>query len=116
MTIDALQQLWKAYLDAYSDIAVAERERLLRQSVTDDIVFTSPTGEGQGFGNLLAHIAQFQKQFPGAYFKCNKLFSHHGQLLSEWTMFNKDGSDLRTAHTFARLDAQGRLAHLAGFF
>ena len=116
MTIDTLRQLYNSYQDAYADIAAAERERLLRQSVTDDVVFTNPTGEGQGFGNLVEHIGQFQKQFPGAYFKTNKLLSHHGQLLSEWTMYHKDGSEFMTAHTFARFNEQGRLTHLAGFW
>ena len=116
MTIDALHRLWKSYLDAYADITAAERARLLRQSVTDDVTFTSPTAEGRGFGDLVEHVGQFQKQFPGAYFRSNNLLTHHGQLLSEWTLHAKDGAALRTAHTYARLNEQGRLAHLAGFF
>jgi hypothetical protein len=116
MTIDTLQQLWKTYQDAWADIAVADRERLLKQSVADDVVFTSPPNEGQGFGNLVEHIGLFQKQFPGAYFKSNKLLTQHGQLLSEWTMYNKDGSEFLTAHSYARFNEQGRLTHLAGFW
>ena len=116
MTTDTLQQTWKAYLDAYADLAADERERLLRQSVADDVVFTNPTGEGQGFGNLVEHIKQFQKKSPGAYFKGNKLLTHHGQLLSEWTMYSNDGSEIMTAHTYARINEQGRLTHVAGFF
>ena len=95
MTPDTLEQLWKSYLDAYADIAVAERERLLRQSVSDDIVFASPAQEGQGFGNLVEHIGHFQKQFPGAYFKINKLLAHHGQLLSDVGLCNNDGLEFR---------------------
>ncbi len=116
MTIDTLQQIWKTYQDAWADIAVADRERLLRQSVADDVVFTSPLSEGQGFANLVTHITRFQEQFPGAYFKSNKLFTHHGQLLSEWTMYNRDGSEYLTAHSYARFNEQGRLTHLAGFW
>jgi len=113
---DTLQQTWKTYQDAWADIAVAERERLLRQVVIRDIVFTSQAAEGQGFSNLVTHIAEFQKQFPGAYFKSNKLFTHHGQLLSEWTMYNKDGSEFLTGHSYARFNEQGILTHLAGFW
>jgi len=117
MTDDTLQQLWKSYLDAYADIPAAERERLLRQSVVDDIVFSNPTGdEGRGFGNLVEHVSQFQKKNPGGYFTSNKLFHHHDQLLSEWTMYKKDGSALVTAHTYARFNEQGRLTHTAGFW
>ena len=116
MTIDTLQQVWKSYQDAWADIAVADREHLLKQSVADDVIFTSPPSGGQGFANLVRHIGQFQEQFPGAYFKSNKLFTQHGQLLSEWTMYNKDGSEFLTAHSYARFNEQGRLTHLAGFW
>ena len=117
MTNDSLQQLWKSYLDAYADIPAAERERLLRQSVADDIVFSNPTGEeGQGFGNLVEHVSQFQKTNPGGYFTNNELFTHHHQLLSEWTMHKKDGSTLATAHTYARFNDQGLLTHTTGFW
>lgn len=116
MTTDNVQQIWNDYLNAYADVAADERERLLRQSVSDDIVFTSPTGEGQGFGNLVEHISQFQKKSPGAYFKNNTFLTHHSQLLAEWTLCGKDGSAVITGHTFARLDEQNRLVQLAGFF
>ena len=116
MTIESLEQVWKCYQGAWADIAIGERERLLRQSVTNDVVFTSPMVGGQGFGNLVEHIAQFQERFPGAYLKSNKLLTQHGQLLSEWTMYNKDGSEFLTAHSFARFNEQGLLTHLAGFW
>jgi hypothetical protein len=116
MHIDTLQQLFKSYLDAYADIAADERERLLRQSVTDDVEFTGPVEDSRGFGSLVEHIGQFQKKLPGAYFKSNKLLTQHGQLLSEWTMYKKDGAEIATGHTYARFNDQSRLTHLAGFF
>jgi hypothetical protein len=116
MNTDTIEQLFKSYLDAYADIAPAERERLLRQSVSDDVGFTNPTGDGKGFSNLIEHIEGFQKRAPGAYFKSNKLLAHHGELLAEWALFKKDGSEFTTGHTYGRLNEQGRLTHLAGFF
>jgi len=68
MTNDTVQQFWKSYLDAYADIPTADRERLLRQSVADDIVFSNPTGEeGRGIGSLIEHVSQFQTKNPGGY-------------------------------------------------
>jgi len=87
MPNDALQQTYNSYLDAYNDIAPNERERLLRLSVSDDIVSTNPNGESHGLESLMDHIAQFQKEKPGASFKSKKLLAHHGHFLSEWTMF-----------------------------
>ena len=116
MTLETLQQIWKTYQDAWADIAVDERERLLRQSVTDDVIFTAPPYEGQGLGNLVKHMEQFQEQVPGAHFKSNKLLTQHGQLISEWTMYNKDGSVSLTSYSYARFNEQGRLTLLAGFW
>jgi len=116
MNTDTLQLLWKSYLDAYSDIPADERERLLRQSVTDDVVFSGPQEDDQGFGKLVEHVGKFQKKSPGAYFESNKLLTQHGQLLSEWTLYKKDGTKIATGHTYARLNEQGRITQLAGFF
>ena len=116
MTLETLQQIWKTYQDAWADIAVDERERLLRQSVTDDVIFTAPPYEGHGLGELVKHMEQFQEQVPGAHFKSNKLLTQHGQLISEWTMYNKDGSVSLTSYSYARFNEQGRLTDLAGFW
>jgi hypothetical protein len=116
MTLETLQQIWKTYQDAWADIAADERERLLRQSVTDDVIFTAPPYEGQGLGNLVKHMEQFQERVPGAHFKSNKLLTQHSQLISEWTMYNKDGSEFLTSYSYARFNEQGRLTHLAGFW
>lgn len=116
MTEEALQQLWKSYQDAWADVSVNERERLLRASVAEEVVFTSPNANGRGLGDLVTHIADFQQQFPGAYFRGNTLIEQNGQLLSEWTMFNRDGSEFLTGHSYAQLNDAGLLTHLAGFW
>jgi hypothetical protein len=113
---DTLQQIYNSYLGAYSDIEPTERERLLRQSVTDDVISINPEGESHGIGDLVKHIEQFQKQKPGARFKSNKLIAHHDQFLSEWTMYCKDGSAVATAHTYGRFDEKGLITYLIGFF
>jgi hypothetical protein len=116
MTKDAVEQVWKSYLEAYGNVSAEERQRLLRQSVSEDIVSANPGEEFDGFEGLDAHIQQFQQRLPGAYFTLNKLLFHHGQVLAEWTLFNSDGSALRTAHTYGRFDDRERLSHLTGFF
>ncbi len=117
MTFETIEQLWNNYLRAYAGITADERERLLKQSVADDVAFSNPTGnEGHGIGELSDHVAQFQTKLPGAYFKSTNLLTHHGQLLSEWTMHKADGSEITSGHTFARFNEQGRLIHTAGFF
>ena len=116
MTKDAAEKLWTLYLEAYCDISPEERRRLLQQTVSDDIVSTNPGDEFNGLENLLVHIEQFQQRLPGAYFKLNKLLFHHEQALSEWTLYERDGTPLRTANTYGRFNDQERLTQLTGFF
>jgi hypothetical protein len=116
MTDSNPRDLFTVYQDAWADIAHADRERLIRSSVAEEAIFTSPNIEGQGIENLLNHIEDFQGKFPGAYFRANSVLEQHGQLLAEWTMFSKDGTEFLTAHSYARFDGTGRFTRLAGFW
>jgi hypothetical protein len=115
MNSKELRQLFQGYLDAYGDDPPDERARLLKQSVTEDIVFTGPAESGQGIDNLLEHIGHFQQQLPGAYLRINRLSTQHGQLLAEWTLYKSGGAAIGSGHTYARFNNQSRLTHLAGF-
>ena len=65
MSSDTPEQRWNSYLAAYGPVTAGERERLLKQSVADDVVFTNPGGEGQTRAGLIAHIEDFQRKMPG---------------------------------------------------
>jgi hypothetical protein len=117
MSTETIAQQWDDYLNAYRDVTVGERGRLLRGCAADDIVFSNPMGpEGRGLANLIEHVAQFQARNPGGYFESTELLVHHGQLLSSWTMCKADGSPLAKGHTYARFDERGQLVHTAGFW
>ena len=116
MDDNLMHKVFADYLDAFAKSSPAEQEQLLRSSLADDVVYTNPGVEGRGLVNLLGHIAGFQKRFPGGHFRINWLRQQHGQLLSEWTQCNQDGSELITAHSYARFNEEGRIAHLAGFW
>ena len=116
MTDSELQSIFEAYLDAFAAILPDEQERLLRSSVSEDVVYTNPGVEGRGLRNLLKHISVFQERFPGHHFRVNWFRQQHGQMLSKWTQVGHDGEDLITAHSYGRFDELGRIAHLAGFW
>jgi hypothetical protein len=116
MTDDELRTIFGNYLGAFATTSPAEQERLLHSSVADDVVYTNPGVEGCGVRNLLAHIDVFQKRFPLGRFRMNWLRQQHGQLLAEWTQLNENGSELITAHSYARLNEEGLITHLAGFW
>jgi hypothetical protein len=64
MTKDAVEQVWKSYLEAYGNVSTEERKCLLRECVSDDVVSTNPGEETQGFESLVAHLDQFQQRLP----------------------------------------------------
>jgi hypothetical protein len=116
MTKDAVEQVWNSYLEAYGNVSVEDRQRLLTSSVSNDVLSTNPGDETQGLEDLLAHVEQFQKRLPGSYFKINSLKFHHDQTLTEWTLYKADGTAVTTAHTYGAFNDQGRLKKLIGFF
>ena len=117
MTDEALQQLWKTYQDAWSDVSTGERDRLLQASLAPDVAFTSPDSDERGIERMVATIAAFQSRSAGSYFRSTLLRQQHGQLLSAWTMFDRNDVPLVNGHSYARFDEQqGRLTYLAGFW
>jgi hypothetical protein len=108
--------VFEHYLEAFATASPAEQEELLNSSVAEDVVFTNPCVEGRGRSTLLAHASSFQKRFPGGYFRVNWFRQQHGQILSKWTQYDQQGSALFTARSYARLNEDGLLIHLAGFW
>ena len=115
-TTDTIQETWDAYGRAWADVSAAEREHLLRQTVTEDCDFASPAAEAHGRQELASIIEAFQTQSPGASITTHTLIVHHHQLLAAWTIYSKEGAVILSGHSSARYDAEGRLTHLAGFW
>ena len=108
--------VFRTYLDAFAVTSPAEREQMIRSSVAEDLSFSNPGVNARGADTLLAHIARFQDKFPGGRFRINWMRQQHDQILAEWTQLNGDGSELVTAHSYARFNKEGRIAQFAGFW
>jgi len=111
-----LRAVFENYLNAFFADSVAEQERLLRSSVAEDVMFSNPGVSDRGVTNLLDHISRFQQRFGSGSFRINWFRQQHGQVLAEWTQFNKDGSEFITANSYARCDETGRIAQFSGFW
>jgi hypothetical protein len=114
--INSLEQHWRSYTAAFDATSEDERERLLEQCVSEEVIFTNPGGEGKSRAGLSAHIGNFQKSMPGAHFSTEKIFVHHGELLAIWTLYKQDGGKVATGYNFVRPDEDGRFEYMAGFF
>ncbi len=100
MTANIQEQFWNAYMEAFGAVEADERARLLTQSVTDDVVFTNPGGEGKTRESLIKHIEDFQTKMPGCHFKTDRLINHHGECLAVWSMYKQDGAKVATGYNF----------------
>lgn len=116
MNTETLEQRWNAYMTAFGAVTEDERASLLERSVSEDVVFTNPGGEGKSRAGLKAHIETFQKANPGAYFSTDKLLAQSDQFLAVWSMYKPDGTKVATGYNFVRPDQDGRFGYMAGFF
>jgi hypothetical protein len=116
MNTESLEQRWNEYMTAFSTTAEDERIRLLDRSVSNDVVFTNPGGEGKSRADLNAHIEGFQKGNPGAYFTTDKIYLQPGRLLAIWSLHKTDGTKVATGYNFVTPDQDGRFGYMAGFF
>ena len=107
---------WEKYTAAWGAITPEERRNLLDQSVSANCCFADPDTEGSGLEAFTAHIENFQKQYPGAYFETRRFIEHHGQSVADWMMHNKDGSDFLPGTSVARYGEDGTLTNVAGFW
>jgi hypothetical protein len=116
MNTSILEQHWHSYIAAFNSRAKSERERLLALSVSDEVVFTNPGGEGKSRGALSAHIGKFQSGNQGAYFTTDKLYAQADKLLAIWSMHKPDGAKVASGYNFVQAGLDGRFAYMAGFF
>lgn len=117
MTDEALQQIWKSYQDAWSDVPAERSAELLRATLSDDIAFSNPDSEGRGIEDMIAHVQEFQKQYPGCYFRSTLLRQQHGQLLAPWTLFDRNDAPLVNGFSYGRFNEEtNRFTQLAGFW
>lgn len=116
MPSEAMQQTWETYTKAWADVSGETRSRLVIQAVAEDVVYTSPDAAGCGIRGLMAVLQEFQQKFPGAYFETNHLFAQHRRCLAEWTMRDSSHAQLLAGRTYARLNDQGLIKDLAGFW
>jgi hypothetical protein len=116
MNNQSMEQRWHSYMTAFGTVSEHERERLLENSVSEDVVFTNPGATGNSRNGLSAHIGRFQKVNPGAYFQTDKLFLQNDKLLAIWSMYKQDGTKLATGYNFVTPDSNGLFNYMVGFF
>ena len=106
-----------AYGAAWNEPDEAARRKLLDTAWADDGVYCDPTAIVEGRDALVAHIAGFQQQFPGARIdETSGADDHHGWLRFSWRMVGADGAPVMDGFDVGELAPDGRLRRIVGFF
>lgn len=107
---------WATYQAAWGDVSDPKRQDLLNKSVSDDVVYTDPSGQASNRGELITFIEEFKQSMPGATFRNHKLIGHHAQTMAEWMLYDANGAELVPGSSWARYGEDGRLTNVSGFF
>lgn len=106
---------WHAYSKAWSQPEAA-RDAALAQLVVEGVNYTDPTISLSGRLKFSAHMAQFQKDMPGAGFEIESVREHHNQSLANWRLVAPDGAEMMRGTSHANLTDDGRFVSFTGFF
>jgi hypothetical protein len=94
-----------------------ERDRLLEHVFAPDGVYSDPTPTyAAGRAALSDEIANFQRENPGARFRCSAPQSHHRALRASWLLVGPDGKVRTQGMDFYELAQDGRIHRVTGFF
>lgn len=106
------------YCKAWSASDAEERVQLLTAVWAADASYVDPSVSLKGVGELLAHIAQVQAQFPGLKIvRRSKVDCHHNVARFAWQAIKADGQPLPEGLDLAFITDDGlQLAGIIGFF
>jgi hypothetical protein len=110
------QQIWETYTSAWKAGSVDDQRALLGASLAPGCTYQDPLVAVGGCEALLAYMAQFHQQLPGAYFATRRFRFHHGQSVAQWDMLDAQGQVIGDGVSVGRYNEAGRLVTVTGFF
>ena len=95
----------------------AKRDILLKRVFARDGVYSDPTPTYvTGRAALSKEIASFQRQYPGARFRCSAPQIHHDAMRVSWLLRDRDGKVVTEGMDFYELAPDGLIRRVTGFF
>jgi len=95
----------------------AKRDILLKRVFARDGVYSDPTPTYvTGRVALSKEIASFQRQYPGARFRCSAPQIHHDAMRVSWLLRDRDGKVVTEGMDFYELAPDGLIRRVTGFF
>ncbi|KIC42698.1 hypothetical protein RA27_04915 [Ruegeria sp. ANG-R] len=111
-----LEHTIAAYGAAWQENSAEKRLELLTACFAENGRYVDPTADVMGQEQLNSHIGDVLQSSNGRVEIISSPASHHDVVHFNWHMVAPDGSIMVAGHDFIRLDEEGKIAHLAGFF
>ena len=108
-------QTYERYLAAWSAVSDAERARMLRESLAENIVFENPQQTRHGVTEVTAHLEGFQVRTPGGSFRMNNMVGWGDQALAEWQLVDGKGQSGFSGYDVVTFDKQGLISRILLF-
>ena len=112
---DPRVKTYQSYLSAWSAIPDIERDRLLRESVTEAIVFTNPTQTRRGVPDVIAHLREFQIRSPGGSFQMKEMLGYDTHGIATWQFVDGRGQPGFGGYDVLAFDGQRRIDSILMF-
>jgi hypothetical protein len=113
----ATKETVEAYMAAWNEEDEGKRRALLAKAWADGATYTDPMAHAAGVDEVVALVAQFQGQMPGAKIvQTSAIDEHHGRLRFGWAMKGPDGSTRMEGIDVGELAEDGRIRSIVGFF
>lgn len=106
---------YEAYLSAWSAIPDDERLHLLRESVTEAIVFKNPTKTRTGLIDLAEHLAGFQARSPGGSFRLLAMLGWENNAMATWQFVDAEGNGGFTGYDILAFNEHRRIESIVLF-
>jgi hypothetical protein len=106
---------YDTYLSAWSAISDEERRRRLRESVTEDVVFSNPMQARVGLDDVVKHLEGFQQRSPGGSFISIAMLGWEGNALATWQFVDAEGKPGFTGFDVLHFDDKGRITSILLF-
>jgi len=111
-----LEQLVDDYLAAWAALDDGTRTAALERCWAEDGVYTDPTWVASGRKDFAEHLAGFHERLPGTRFVRGPVDGYGPNLRFAWRLLREDGSEALRGTDIGRVDGDGRLASITGFF
>ncbi len=106
---------YATYLSTWGPVTGDERLRLLRESVTEAIVFKNPMKTRTGIADLIEHLEGFQSRSPGGCFRFLAMLGWEANAMATWQFVDAGGNGGFTGYDILVFDEDHRIESIVLF-